>query len=321
MNRASDFRAAARAALSGNWLVAVLTGFVASLVGATIGSGGGGVNVGGGASGVEELDGFNINLGSLDFGRYFADDILEWLFVLLVIVIVLLFVFIIVMLISFVIGGTMKLGYAKYNLNLVDGRQAGFTDLFSQFHIFGKGFLMSLLLAIYTFLWSLLFIIPGIIKSYSYAMTPYILYENPGMTANEAISASRRVMSGNKWRLFCLQFSFIGWDLLCALPALIVTVILAIFLHSHPLLLVSIALPLAIILSCGNLFLRPYKEAAHAAFYRDVAGYPASSGPCAPPPPPPVWDESSEYAPPEYQVPEYTPPEYEPPRGDYGESE
>ena len=49
-------------------------------------------------------------------------------------------------------------------------------------------------------------------------MTPYIMSEHPSLTANEAITESRRIMDGNKWRLFCLDFSFIGWELLCALP-------------------------------------------------------------------------------------------------------
>ena len=71
-----------------------------------------------------------------------------------------------------------------------------------------------LLKDIYLFLWSLLFIIPGIIKSYSYRMVPYILTENPQMGANEAITLSRKMMDGHKWRAFVLDLSFIGWYLL-----------------------------------------------------------------------------------------------------------
>ena len=90
-------------------------------------------------------------------------------------------------------------------------------------------------------LWSLLLVIPGIIASYSYAMAPYILYENPGMRPTAAIKASKELMRGNKWRLFCLQFSFIGWALLCALTA-----------------------------GIGNLWLHPYQETAQASFYRQI---------------------------------------------------
>lgn len=65
-------------------------------------------------------------------------------------------------------------------------------------------------------LWTLLFIIPGIIKSYEYYMVPYLLAENPELTAKEAIRISKDMMYGNKWRTFRLELSFIGWDFLSA---------------------------------------------------------------------------------------------------------
>ena len=160
------------------------------------------------------------------------------------------------------------------NLNLVDNKDAVFSDLFSQFDRLGAGFCMNFLTGLYIVLWTLLFIIPGIIKSFSYAMAPYILAEHPEMTASEAITESRRMMDGNKWRLFCLDFSFIGWDLLCSLP-----VIVAVFALSGSILRSGAGayallwiIPLSIPLSAGFLFLRPYEEAAWAAFYRDVSG-------------------------------------------------
>ena len=110
--------------------------------------------------------------------------------------------------VCFVVGGTVQLGYAKFNLALVDHREARFSDLFSQFGRFGDGFLLNLLTNLFIVLWSLLLIIPGIIAAYSYAMAPYILYENPGMRPMAALKASKELMRGNKWRLFCLQFSF-----------------------------------------------------------------------------------------------------------------
>ena len=96
---------------------------------------------------------------------------------------------------------------------------------------------------LYTLLWSMLFLVPGIIASYSYAMTAYILAENPDLSANEAISRSKEMMTGNRWRLFCLQISFSGWDILAALT-----------------------------MGIGNLWMTPYKQAATAAFYREVSG-------------------------------------------------
>ena len=74
----------------------------------------------------------------------------------------------------------------------------------------GQTFVVELLQFIYLFLWTLLLIIPGIIKSYAYAATMYLVHEKD-LSGNEAITASRKLMNGRKWRLFCLDLSFIGW--------------------------------------------------------------------------------------------------------------
>ena len=181
--------------------------------------------------------------------------------------------FVIWLIVTVVISGAGKLGYATFNLNLVDGKDAAFTDLFSQFHRVGAGFCMNFLRGLYTFLWTLLFIIPGIIKAYSYAMTPYILAEHPEMTASEAITESRRMMNGNKFRLFCLGFSFIGWSLLCVAP-LIITLIVVVgaAVMAESLLPFLFLLPAGIPTFIGHLFLMPYIEASWAAFYREVSG-------------------------------------------------
>ena len=155
---------------------------------------------------------------------------------------VLSFIGIVFMIVHLIVGGAVTLGYVKFNLNLVDYKPATFAQLFSEFHRLGTGFLMQLLRMVYTFLWSLLFVIPGIYASYGYAMTPYILLENPEMTANEAITKSKELMDGNRWRLFCLEISFIGWALLAALFTL----------------------------GIGVLWLVPYMEASFAAFYREI---------------------------------------------------
>ena len=98
-----------------------------------------------------------------------------------------------------------------------------------------------ILSTIYIFLWTLLLIIPGIIKSYSYALTPYILVEHPEMSANEAIEESMRLMDGHKFDLFYLQLSFIGWAILSILS-----------------------------LGLGVFWLIPYQMTAQADFYRDI---------------------------------------------------
>lgn len=144
--------------------------------------------------------------------------------------------------VSFILGGTVELGYAKFLLKQYDRKQLQFSDLFSQFERFGTGFAQQFLRTLFTVLWSLLFIIPGIVKGLSYAMTPFILEEHPEMTASEAIKASMRLMDGHKMDLFILGLTFIGWQILACLT-----------------------------MGIGFLFLNPYMNAAYAAFYRSIS--------------------------------------------------
>ena len=107
-----------------------------------------------------------------------------------------------------------------------------------------------LLMTIFITLWSFLLIIPGIIKMFSYAMTPYILEEHPELSANEAIDRSRAMMKGHKFDLFWLCLSFIGWMILCLFT-----------------------------FGIGYLWLLPYMETAVAGFYEDVkADYEVNGG-------------------------------------------
>lgn len=269
MKYAADFRAEARDALRGRWPVSILTGFIASLIGACVATGGGG---GSSSSSRDSANTLFQEFQVTDFWLQYRAIIIAAIIALVIWIIV-----------TIVIGGAGKLGYAIFNLKLVDKKDAEFKDLFSQFHRFGAGFCMNFLVGLYTLLWMLLFIIPGIIKNLSYSMTPYILAENPGMTVNEAITASRRVMDGNKWRLFCLSLSFIGWGLLCVAPSLIATVIVSsIALSTSSLLPFLWLIPLTIPLSAGMLFLRPYEEASWAAFYRDISATTVTPDPALP---------------------------------------
>ena len=263
MNYASDFRRMAREALQGNWRTAVLTGFVGSLMGASLWSSGGssGSSNSSGSSAGEDL-------------FYQMDG--ETLQLLAAILMVLAVVLILWGIVVFVISGAAKFGYAIFNLNLVDGKEARFSDLFSQFGRIGSGIIMNLLVGLYTFLWSLLFIIPGIIKSYSYSMTPFILAEHPEISENEAITRSRHLMDGNKWRLFCLMFSFIGWELLISAPFLVCFIVLiSLLTMGSSIAFASLCCLLSfVLLFVGQLFLVPYQQASLAAFYRDISGEP-----------------------------------------------
>ncbi len=125
---------------------------------------------------------------------------------------------------AIVLLGPLTVGYVTVTLMLARGEKPRLEAMFEGIGThFVDRMLALLLTSIYTFLWSLLFIIPGIIKAYSYSMVPYILRDHPEMTATEAINRSREIMNGRKWNLFCLQFSFIGWILLCGLTFGILT--------------------------------------------------------------------------------------------------
>lgn len=117
------------------------------------------------------------------------------------------------------------------------------TKMFNIFHNYGEILGLTLLLIVYIFLWTLLLIIPGIIKAYSYSMAYYIKHDNPEIGAEEAICRSMEMMRGKKWKLFCLDLSFLGWILLG-------------------------------IITCGIglLWVAPYMQTAHAAFYEDIKG-------------------------------------------------
>lgn len=117
---------------------------------------------------------------------------------------------------SIFIAAPIYLGLIMVLLNVTYGEKPEVGTLFTPFsNCFGTSIITNLLVGIYTLGWTLLLIIPGLVKQYSYAMTFYILAENPNMTANEAITESRQIMDGHKFELFVLQLSFIPWLLLC----------------------------------------------------------------------------------------------------------
>ena len=238
MKYAADFRQIARDALSGKWTIAVLVGLVAMLLG---GAGSGGpelkLNIdGSGAHANFEFAGqtiYSIGGGlNSDIGAFLVGSAIYIIIAAVVMAVV-----------YFVLGSIISVGYARFNLDLADRGNPAFETLFGYFSYWKTAAVSKLLQSVYVLLWSLLFIIPGILAAYSYAMTEFILAENPDLTASEAIAQSKEMMYGNRWRLFCLHFSFIGWDILSSLT-----------------------------LGIGNLWLRPYKQAANAAFYREISG-------------------------------------------------
>lgn len=148
---------------------------------------------------------------------------------------------------AIIIEGPLSLGYTAMSMRVVRGNKVGLENLFDGFKNFARSFLLVFVNSIYISLWALLFIVPGIIKSYSYSMSLYILADNPDISSSEARAKSIEMMKGNKWRLFCLHMSFIGWILLSILT-------------------------LGILL----LWIEPYMQTAQAAFYQSLLPEPVA---------------------------------------------
>lgn len=256
MKKAIDFRSIARECLRGKWLQAVVVSLLATILGGTLSNTAGfNLSISSNHEDVVSLDGFHG--GSVELAH-----------VIIPAIIMIIVAVIVVAIFHMVIGGFVSLGNAKFQLNLVDQKESNIGDLFSQTSRFKDGFKMKFWIGIKVFLWSLLLIIPGIIKEYSYSMTPYIMYEHPEISASDAMKKSQEMMNGNKWRLFCLHFSFIGWYLLLSvIPAFFAMLMIS---GMFGFLSALLAFASLIVLPIGGYVLCAYQEAAQAAFYRDV---------------------------------------------------
>ena len=111
------------------------------------------------------------------------------------------------------LGYPISVGIANIYLELVREKKSPMVEsIFGAFTkgLYGRSVCGLLLVGIYTFLWLLLLIIPGIIKSFSYALTPYILIDHPELSCNEAIERSMRMMRGHKLQLFLIYLGYWG---------------------------------------------------------------------------------------------------------------
>lgn len=145
--------------------------------------------------------------------------------------------------VSFIIGGPLTLGLAFFSLAISRSQEARFEQLFKGFNHFGTAFGAYVITAIFTLLWMILLIIPGIIAAISYSMTFYIIADEPSISIMDAIDKSKKMMYGYKWKFFCLNLRFLGWALLCFLT-----------------------------LGIGFLWLIPYMEISFTKFYEDING-------------------------------------------------
>lgn len=146
-------------------------------------------------------------------------------------------------LVLFILALPLTWGYQTLFLGAVRGGEVTAKDMFEGYNkeLFSRVLTTTLLYYVYVFLWSMLLLIPGCIKAYSYAMTPFILKDNPEMKNNAAIEESMRMMDGHKLELFLLDLSFIGWALLSLLTC-----------------------------GIGFLWLTPYMNMARVNFYEDL---------------------------------------------------
>jgi len=211
-----NIRARARENLRGNWGVSVGAAFVAAIFGALVVSSG------------------NVIQATQKITEVISPRIAAILGMLVSAISA-------ISIVKLVLGGVVQLGYTRFLLNQHDGRKFEVKDLFSQFDRFTVGFLQLFLRNLFITLWCLLLVIPGIIKAFSYAMTPFILTDHPELTAKQAIRRSMELMDGHKWELFVLGLTFFGWEILNALT-----------------------------LGIGSFWLNPYRNAAYAAFYREI---------------------------------------------------
>lgn len=118
---------------------------------------------------------------------------------------------------ALIIAGPFSLGMSIMALSLARNMPIKLRMIFGGFRrSLGNSIIMHLIVWVYTALWSLLLIIPGLVKHYSYAMSPFILADQPALDPTSVIKKSEKMMNGHKWRLFCLDVTYIGWALLNA---------------------------------------------------------------------------------------------------------
>lgn len=208
-----ELKSRAREVLKGNYWYALAASILILLVQGSTGGGGGG---GSAASKGESWE--------------WLTPAMVGLMVLGVIALILLRIF---------IGYALEVGGRKFFIRLSGGeREMAHLGAFFKVEAFGSVWRSMLRRGIYLFFWTLLLIIPGIIKYYAYRMVPYILAENPRIGSRRAIELSRQMTDGEKFDIFILDLSFIGWYLLGLLA-----------------------------FGIGIIFVQPYVDATHAELY------------------------------------------------------
>ncbi|MDO5014485.1 MAG: DUF975 family protein [Clostridia bacterium] len=226
MNTSFEYRLASRKALDGKWPLSVAFVFICNLFG---------------AQSLPSIPNFNLqhdldNLGlwpeNLQATSYQGFSIF----------------LIVLAILSIILGSTLRIGLSKYFIALHDGKDPSFKTITEPFSgQFVQAVIAKIVISIIVYIGLFLFIIPGIIALYGLFLTPYLMADDPKLSAIDAIKKSWELMKGKKGKLFVLHLSFLGWFLLSAV------------------LVWTIIAPLAF---------ATYVESAGAAFYLDAVGEP-----------------------------------------------
>lgn len=226
----SELKERGKAAFKANYIICVLVSLVALIItGAQGGSGSGRTSD---SSSYQSLEGYE-NDGDVDAAVAEITQLIQdaetetgWSTGTIVgIILGTIFVsMVIAILIQLLVKNVLNVGIVRFYVENA-ASPAKFTEIFYGFtHRFGRNIAGMFLMNLFVALWSLLLIIPGIIKAYEYMMVPYILADDEDVSIKEAFAKSKAMMTGNKWDTFVLQLSFFGWYLLTLLTCGIVGV-------------------------------------------------------------------------------------------------
>lgn len=230
MNR-SELKQRAKEGLKKYYWMALLVSVIASMFGVNHNGTSFNVSIPASGAGSSQSSGGDINLAAT-------------VMILVVCLIAFLVVWILALAIQSFLSNVVEVGLCSYFIESQStGTDAGFAKLFYGFSCGNYINVVKVMFMqkIFIFLWSLLLIIPGIIKAYEYAMVPYIVAEDPNIGYKEALERSKDMMNGHKFELWVLQLSFIGWMLLGVLACCI-----------------------------GTIFVLPYQNATYAEYYMEL---------------------------------------------------
>ena len=234
---AAKLREMSRAVLAGNWKVMFLGAFIYFIFSEVIGL---------------ILDGFFLSVQSIELIEGMVTEVqLEYASNIY----------------GFSVNGPLLSGYIMFLLAYFRKHTVDYALTFEGFSMFGKAFCLYLLYSIKIFLWSLLFVIPGIIAAFRYSQAFYLRVDHPEWSASDCIKESCRLMNGNKMKFFSLNLSFIGWYILASLPLNLVSI----ELHQG-LMVYSFGVLLTMIVSIPTIFVDLYVSISKTVFYEIITG-------------------------------------------------